>query len=374
MHNLNKYLSCFHPIMGVLERINEIEAEMARTQKNKATEYHMGCLKARIAKLRRDLAQPRNTTSGVSFEVQKSGDARVALIGLPSVGKSTLLSILTNANSQAGDYDFTTLDCVPGRMIVNDAKIQILDLPGIIKGASSGIGRGKQVLSVARTADLILMVLDPRRDDRVMLTEELYAIGIRINKKKPKVSITLTNGGGVCINTSIMLTKTNAEMIKVVLKEYKINNCQVVLREDVEIDDVIDVICGGVVYIPCLFCYNKIDSISLDLLDTLADRFNSVVVSSRKGWNLDELRCQIWEKLGLTRVYTKRKGEKPDLDNPIVVRQRRVKDVCDMIHRDLVAGFKYAMVWGSSVKHVPQKVGLNHVLDDEDVVQVYSTS
>lgn len=360
--------------MGILERINEIEVEMARTQKNKATEYHMGCLKARIAKLRKDLTLPRNTTSGPSFEVQKSGDARVALIGLPSVGKSTLISILTNAVSQAGNYDFTTLDCIPGRLVVNDARIQILDLPGIIKGASSGIGRGKQVLSVARTADLILMVLDPRRDDRQMLTDELFAIGIRINKKKPDVSITLTNGGGVCINTSIKLTKTDPDVIKVVLKEYKIHNCQVVLREDVCIEDVIDVICGGVVYITCLFCYNKIDSISLELLNTLAERESSVVVSSRKGWNLDELRDRIWEKLGLIRVYTKRKGEKPDLDNPIVVRQRRVKDVCEMIHKDMVHGFKYAMVWGSSVKHVPQKVGLNHFLDDEDVVQVYSSS
>lgn len=359
--------------MGILERINEIEAEMARTQKNKATEYHMGCLKARIAKLRRDLTLPRNSSAAAGFEVQKSGDARVALIGLPSVGKSTLLSILTNAVSQAGDYDFTTLDCVPGRMVVNDARIQILDLPGIIKGASSGIGRGKQVLSVARTADLVLMVLDPRRDDRQMLIDELFAIGVRVNKKRPDVSITITNGGGVCISTSIVLTKTDPDMIKVVLKEYKINNCQVVLREDVGIEDVIDVICGGVVYIPCLFCYNKIDSISLELLDQLANRDDSVVVSSRRGWNLDELKNSIWDKLGLTRVFTKRKGEKPDLDNPIVVRQRRVRDVCDMIHRDLAAGFKYAMVWGTSVKHVPQKCGLNHVLDDEDVVQVYAS-
>jgi ribosome-interacting GTPase 1 len=148
--------------MGVIEKIKEIEAEMARTQKNKATEYHLGQLKAKLAKLRTELQEPAGKSGGgeQGFEVQKFGDGRVALIGFPSVGKSTLLSKLTGTDSEAAAYEFTTLTCVPGTIHMRGTKIQMLDLPGIIEGASEGKGRGRQVIAVCKSADLLLMVLD----------------------------------------------------------------------------------------------------------------------------------------------------------------------------------------------------------------------
>lgn len=84
----------------------------------------------------------------------------MALIGFPSVGKSTLLSQLTGTDSEAAAYEFTTLTCIPGVIHYNDAKIQLLDLPGIIEGAAQGKGRGRQVIAVCKSADLLLMVLD----------------------------------------------------------------------------------------------------------------------------------------------------------------------------------------------------------------------
>lgn len=65
--------------------------------------------------------------------------------GFPSVGKSSLLTILTGTESEAAAYEFTTLTCIPGVIHYNDAKIQLLDLPGIIEGAAEGKGRGRQV-------------------------------------------------------------------------------------------------------------------------------------------------------------------------------------------------------------------------------------
>ena len=62
-----------------------------------------------------------------------------------SVGKSTLLTTLTGTHSEAASYEFTTLTCIPGIIHYNDTKIQLLDLPGIIEGASEGKGRGRQV-------------------------------------------------------------------------------------------------------------------------------------------------------------------------------------------------------------------------------------
>jgi uncharacterized protein len=104
--------------MGIQERIKEIELEISRTQKNKATTTHIGLLKGQLARLRTQLLMP--TASGGSqggdsgFSVAKSGDGRVALIGFPSVGKSSLLNRVTDTHSEAAAYEFTTLTCIPG--------------------------------------------------------------------------------------------------------------------------------------------------------------------------------------------------------------------------------------------------------------------
>ena len=127
-------------------KIAEIEVEMARTQKNKATEGHLGLLKAKMAKLKREIidnAAKAAGGGGEGFDVSKSGDARVGLIGFPSVGKSTLLNKLTGTFSEVADYEFTTLTCIPGVYKYKGSKIQLLDLPGIIEGAKDGKGRGK---------------------------------------------------------------------------------------------------------------------------------------------------------------------------------------------------------------------------------------
>lgn len=82
--------------------------------------------------------------------MQRHGHARVALVGFPSVGKSTLLTLLTGTESEAAGYEFTTLTCIPGIIHHNDAKIQLLDLPGIIEGAAQGKGRGREVIACAK--------------------------------------------------------------------------------------------------------------------------------------------------------------------------------------------------------------------------------
>ncbi|CAH8585454.1 unnamed protein product [Schistosoma turkestanicum] len=360
--------------MGILDKIADIENEIARTQKNKATEYHLGLLKAKLAKYRSQLLETQNkATKGEGFDVMKSGDARVSLIGFPSVGKSTLLNALTSTHSECASYEFTTLTCIPGVIEYKGASIQLLDLPGIIEGASQGKGRGRQVIAVARTADLVLMMLDATKPDvhRKLLENELEAVGIRLNKSKPNIYFKQKKTGGLKITSMVPLTKINEKMTQMILQEYKIFNAEVIFREDSTPDEFIDVVVGGRVYLACLYVYNKIDQISLQEVDRLARQPHSVVVSCNLKLNLDYLLEKLWDYLNLIQVFTKKRGQKPDLDEGIILRNgSTVEHICHSIHRSLASQCKCALVWGTSVKFSPQHVGLNHVLHHHDVVQI----
>ena len=107
----------------------------------------------KLARLRAQLLEPTpgaGSGGGSGFDVSKSGDARIALVGFPSVGKSTFLSKITKTRSEVAAYSFTTLTAIPGVLEYGGAEIQILDLPGIIEGAAEGKGRGRQVISAAK--------------------------------------------------------------------------------------------------------------------------------------------------------------------------------------------------------------------------------
>src|SRR5437764_12213677 len=158
--------------MGLPEKIKQIGEYMKKTQINKTTEHHIGLLKAKLARLHEELEASASKGGGPAFEIRKGGDATVVLIGLPSVGKSTILNRLTNAKSKVAAYAFTTLTVVPGILRYNGADIQILDLPGIISGALSGRGRGRRVLSMARNADLVMLVLDVYQSDQIEVMED----------------------------------------------------------------------------------------------------------------------------------------------------------------------------------------------------------
>lgn len=303
----------------------------------------------------------------------KSGDARVALIGFPSVGKSTLLSKVTKTASVVAAYEFTTLTCIPGNIEYNGANIQLLDLPGIIEGAAQGKGRGRQVIAVARTADLVLMMLDATKiaQQRQLLEAELEAVGIRLNRARPNISFRVKAGGGIGFTATVRLTHIDERLVQQVLHEYRIYHAEVIVREDCTVDDFIDVVVGNRRYMPCLYCYNKIDQIGLDDLDRLAREPNTVVVSCELDLNLTHLVERIWQALGLLQVYTKKRGAPPDFADGIIVRAgSTVEHLCHRIHRGIPAVFKYALVWGTSPKHQPQKVGIHHRLHNEDVVQI----
>jgi len=360
--------------MDIEEKIRKIEEEIAKTPYNKATSHHIGKLKAKISKLREEsIKRSSSSTKGRGFTLKKTGDSTVVLVGFPSVGKSTLLNQITNAQSKIGAYEFTTLDVIPGVMEYRGAQIQIFDIPGIIAGASKGKGRGREILSVARNADLVVMVLDVfNPHHKELIRDELLNIGIRPNQTAPDIKVKRRKIGGIKVASTVPLTHMDEGTIRSILNEYGVHSADVLIREDVTIDRFIDSLDSSIVYIPLLVVVNKIDLAEESYLKELHEKMqDALYIAADKGMMVDELKGEIFNRLKLIRIYLKPQGKKADLEEPLIVRDgSTVEDVAGRLHRDFLKNFRHAKVWGSSVKFPGQKVGLDHVLEDNDVLRI----
>ena len=335
-------------------------------------------MKAKLAKLK-DKAEQRVTGGGKGkaegYSIRKTGDGTVIIVGFPSVGKSTLLNKLTNANSEIGAYAFTTLTAVPGLLDHKYAKIQILDVPGIVEGAASGRGRGREVLACAMGADMVMFVVDAFHPEHLdILKKEVYDTHIRLNKSKPDVRITKTAKGGVRVGATVPLTKLDEDTIQKVFREFKISNADVVLRSDIDVDELIDAIEGNKRYITSITVVNK-----ADLLDehTKADIKRKIkadlMISAATGYNIENLKDLIFDKMNFIRIYCKEAGKKAHLDEPLIIfRDATLKDMCSKLHKDFITKFKFARVWGESAKFEGQTLRrLDHTIMDGDIVELH---
>jgi small GTP-binding protein len=363
------------------ERIKEIEEEMAKTQYNKATQGHFATLKAQLSKLRNEIleqAQRSKAKKGSGFAIKKSGDATAILLGFPSVGKSTLLSAITNKESRIGAFDFTTVDAIPGMMNYDGkfvgTKIQIIDLPGIIEDAARGKGRGREIFSAARNADLILIMLGALRiDDYEIILNELVKANIRINQRPRNIVIKEKNRGGIIVTGHTMGLEFTSEQIQNVLREYRIINANVFINEPgVSLDEIIDTVSRNRIYVPSLTIVNKVDLLDREELKSIKEKIGFFVpISADRGWNLDNLKEEIVEKIELMRVYLRRPGHKTDMEEPLIIKQgSTIRNVAEKIHRRFINDFRYAAIWGPSAKFPGQKVGLQHILEDSDIVKI----
>ncbi|MEM2934784.1 MAG: GTPase [Candidatus Thermoplasmatota archaeon] len=343
--------------MSIEEEIRRIEEEIKNTPYNKATEKHIGLLKAKLARLREE-ARRRTKKGGHGFAIKKAGDASVAIVGPPSVGKSTLLNCLTNARSEVADYAFTTKLPVPGMMEYGGCQIQIIDLPGLIKSSEE-----REVFSMVRNVDLIIIMVDIYSIDKIEeIEKELREAGIKINEKKPNVVIRKKDRGGISIHLS-KKCKISEDVVKAILMEY-LNNADVVIRDDINEEQLIDAMIGNKVYLPTIRVINKID------IEERKANLDAIHISAKFGYGIDELKKKIFEKLDLIRIYMKPEKKKIE-EKPMVMKKgATVRDVCEKLHRDFVKNFQYAIVSGKSVSFNGQRVGLNHKLVDGDVLTI----
>ncbi|MFT7615872.1 MAG: small GTP-binding protein [Candidatus Woesearchaeota archaeon] len=356
--------------------ISELEKQISTTKYNKKTQGAIGIMKAKLAMLRqKQEARSSGGKAGEGYSVRKTGDGTVVLLGFPSAGKSTLLNALTNANSPVGAYAFTTLTCIPGLLDYKHAKIQILDVPGIIAGAASGQGRGKEVLQVIRSADFVLVLLDVfHPEHHAKLLKEVHDTGIRINKMRPDVKITKTSKNGVRVGSTVPLKRIDVATIKNICNTFRINNADILIRSDIDADDFIDIIENNKVYLPSITVINKVDIADEKTRKAARDLVKpDLEMSAHRKPDIAKLKDILFDRMKLIRLYLKEVNKPADMKEPLIMWEGcTIKNVCEKLHKDFFIRFRYARIWGQSAKFDGQKIlKTKHVLKDEDVLELH---
>ena len=170
------------------------------------------------------------------------------------------------------------------------------------------------------------------------------------------------------------MTKLTHETIKAILKEFRLDNSSIVIRDDITDDQLIDAIEGSKKYVPSIVVLNKIDMVDNDELEKIKAILNpDICVSAEQKLNTEALKELIFKRLEFMRVYCKEQGKKADMDVPIIMRKgNTLKDVCLKLHKDFVAKFRFARIWGKSSRFDGMPVKrLDHVLQDKDIVEIH---
>jgi len=261
----------FNKADTIVDKLKALQRMFATVPRHKGSEGLQKEIKTKIAKYKKLLEKEKITKKGRSYlSVKKEGDAIICILGKTNVGKSTLLSKLTNAKPLINEFEFTTKMPEVGILDYKGVKLQILEMPAIVEDYIS-VERGGFFLGVIRNADLLIFIW---RDDYKLIKDELEKNDI---KKK-----------------------------------------FVVYKNDIE-----------------------------------------------------KLKENIWKNLNLIKVYTKSKGKKIDNKALALKKGSKVRELTKEIHKDFLKKFKFARVWGKSVKHDGARVGLGHELEDDDIVELH---
>ncbi|MGA2910684.1 MAG: GTPase [Candidatus Microgenomates bacterium] len=340
------------------QQIEAIQEILRKTPHHKATNGFIGAMRAKIARLKdKEIeSSSKGGGGGTGYAVKKQGDATVVLVGPPSAGKSTLINRLTNAESKVAPYEFTTVTVVPGMLKYNEAYIQILDIPGLIEGAKEGKGKGREVLSVARGADLLVVMTDVERIDLIgKMTAELKGTGIRINQERPNILIEKLTQGGLEIYSNIK-QDIDKETIKEIAREYGIKNGLITLKEKFTYERLFDAFSENRVYTPAIFVINKVD-VPAGAKHYKMGTYHILNISAEIGFGMDELIEEIWEALKFVTVYLLKPDEEIGKGSPVIMKDvDTIREVALKIGPDFAASKKLVKIWGSGAKFPGQEV------------------
>jgi ribosome-interacting GTPase 1 len=225
-----------------------------------------------------------------------------------------------------------------------------------------------------RSADLAIIVVDATHPEHhKAILKEIYDSGLRLNQRKPDVRITKKDRGGVRVGTTVKLKKLTKKMVQGIMREFGYANADVVIRDNVDVDQLIDAIEDNRIYIPAVTIINKVDLISKKQLDKLKKKIKpDLCISAKEKTLLENVKDIIYNGLKVIRIYCKQVGKPADLDVPLIMfKGASIEDMCNKLHKDFAKKFKFARVWGKSAKFPGQKLMLKHKIKDGDIVELH---
>jgi ribosome-interacting GTPase 1 len=372
---------------GPKQKLQKMQEFLACVPKHKGTMKLRGQVKKKMAVIREDLEDKKRKGTGKSsggpkLFIEKEGTAQIALLGDTNVGKSCLMSVLTNANVMVSPTPYCTREPVPGIMSYLDVQFQVVEAPALMRGSADGRAWGLQTLGLARNADGLILMVDLSRDpvkQMELVLGELEKTRVLVAKPKGKVEIDRRHAGAsLRIMLFGKLLGTSMREVENLLRSYKVNDAIVRISGEVTLDDVEDAVFESTIYKPALVVANKLDvkgaQANLRVLKKCVNgKLPVIAVSCECRMGLDELGRALFESLGVIRIYTKEPGMRVHSDHPFALRRgATVGELAKNIHKEFVSNFLFAMVWAKRLRFSPTKVGLSFVLDDGDIVELHT--
>ncbi|HKZ94678.1 MAG TPA: GTPase [Candidatus Bathyarchaeia archaeon] len=365
------------------EKVEKLEEFLSLIPKHKGTEKLRAQVKRQISTLHKELEEKRRRRAGRGgprFFFEKEGAAQIIILGPTKVGRSSLLTSVTNAKTDVSDYPFTTREPVPGMLQFEDLQFQLVEAPALIKGAAGSSSGGLQTLGLARNADGIILMVDLSEDTTQQLTtilEELEKARILTQKPRARVEIERKHvGAGLRIIMFGKLLDCNLRDVENLLKGYRIVDATVKIYGKATLDDVEDAIFESTIYRPAIVVANKADLPEAEgalqqLKQFVGNTLPIVPVSCRTGTGLEKLGAEVFKALDIIRVYTKEPNDREPSSNPFILKSgSTVASLARQIHSDFIERFAYARVWAKRLTFSPQKVGPSFPLKDKDSVEL----
>ena len=366
------------------EKIQRMQEFLSLVPQHKGTMKLRGRIKKKMAVLRKEMEerkQKRAGRGGPKFFIEKEGATQIALLGVTNVGKSCLLSAVTNANVLVSAAPYTTRAPVPAVMSFEDVQFQVVEAPAVMEGSADGRAWGLQSLALARNADGLILMVDLSCDAVAQLKlvlGELEKARVLVSKPRGRVDIDRRYmGAGLRVILTGKLLDCTMRDVKAILRSYRIGDAVVKISGEVTLDEVEDAIFESTTYKPAVVVANKLDVTGADaaleqLEGFMAGRVPVVAVSCEKKLGLEQLGGMLFNAVGVIRVYTKQPGVREPSQRPFTLRRgATLADLARSIHTDFERDFAFARVWADRLVFSPQKVGVGFVLDDGDVVEIH---
>ena len=368
------------------EKLQKMQEFLSCVPQHKGTLKLRGQIKKKMAVIRKDMEEKKRkgtgrSSGGPKFFIEKEGAAQLALLGVTNVGRSCLLSAVTNARIEVSPTPYTTRVSTPAIMYYLDMQFQLVEAPALMEGSADGRAWGPMTLGLARNADgLILMVdlaADPVGQLRLVLGE-LEKARVLVSKPKGRVDIDRRHAGTALriILTGKLLDSTMRE-VEALLRSYRVADAIVKISGEVTLDDVEDAIFESTIYKPAFVVANKLDlkgaSAGLRALERYVNgKLPIIAISCEQRIGLERLGEMLFKTLEVIRVYTKEPAAKTHSPKPFTLKRgATLADLAKSIHGEFVKNFAFARVWAKRLVFSPQKVGIGFVLEDGDIVEIH---